>query len=86
MDPTNRRGRRAAELTARESEIADLIAEGKSNRAIAEKLVLSQRTVDAHVASIFRKLEVISEIRRRRSASRSTARSPAKLGTPPIIF
>ena len=54
----NRRGRRAAELTARESEIADLIAEGKSNRVIAEKLVLSQRTVETHVASIFSKLEV----------------------------
>ena len=54
----NRRGRRAAELTARESEIADLIAEGKSNRVIAERLVLSQRTVETHVASIFSKLEV----------------------------
>ncbi len=58
IDPMNRRGRRAAELTARESEIADLIAEGKSNRKIAERLVLSQRTVETHVASIFSKLEV----------------------------
>ncbi|MGA8575763.1 MAG: AAA family ATPase [Candidatus Cybelea sp.] len=58
IDPMNRRGRRAAELTARESEIADLIAEGKSNRVIAEKLVVSQRTVETHVASIFSKLEV----------------------------
>jgi DNA-binding CsgD family transcriptional regulator len=58
IDPMNRRGRRAAELTAREHEIADLIAEGKSNRVIAERLALSQRTVDAHVASIFSKLEV----------------------------
>ena len=58
IDPMNRRGRRAAELTARESEIADLIAEGKSNRVIAERLVLSQRTVETHVASIFSKLEV----------------------------
>ena len=49
IDPMNRRGRRAAELTARESEIADLIAEGNSNRVIAEKLVLSQRTVETHV-------------------------------------
>lgn len=58
IDPMNRLGRRAAELTARESEIADLIAEGNSNRVIAEKLVLSQRTVETHVASIFSKLEV----------------------------
>jgi DNA-binding CsgD family transcriptional regulator len=58
IDPMNRRGRRAAELTAREREIADLIAEGKSNRKIAERLVLSQRTVETHVTSIFSKLEV----------------------------
>ncbi len=58
IDPMNRRGRRAAELTARESEIADLIAEGNSNHAIAEKLVLSQRTVETHVTSIFSKLEI----------------------------
>ena len=58
VNPTNRRGRRAAELTAREREIADLIAEGKSNRKIAERLLLSQRTVETHVTSIFSKLEV----------------------------
>ena len=58
IDPMNRRGRRAAELTAREREIADLIAEGKSNRKIAERLLLSQRTVETHVTSIFSKLEV----------------------------
>ena len=58
IDPMNSRGRRAAELTAREREIADLIAEGNSNHAIAEKLVLSQRTVETHVASIFSKLEI----------------------------
>ena len=58
IDPMNRRGRRAAELTAREREIADLIAEGNSNRVIAEKLVLSQRTVETHVTSIFSKLEI----------------------------
>ena len=58
IDPMNRRGRRAAELTARESEIADLIAAGNSNHAIAEKLVLSQRTVETHVTSIFSKLEI----------------------------
>ena len=63
----NRRGRRAAELTAREREIADLIAEGKSNRKIAERLLLSQRTVETHVTSIFSKLEGLRERRGRRS-------------------
>ena len=43
-------------LTRRESEVAELIAEGYSNRAIAERLVLSDRTVEHHVAAIFSKL------------------------------
>ena len=43
-------------LTPRETEVAALVAEGRSNRAIAEVLVLSERTVENHVASILRKL------------------------------
>lgn len=43
-------------LTSRESEVARLIAQGKSNRAIAQALVLSAKTVEHHIASIFSKL------------------------------
>jgi DNA-binding CsgD family transcriptional regulator len=43
-------------LTAREQEIAGLIAQGGSNRAMAESLVLSERTVEDHVSGILRKL------------------------------
>jgi tetratricopeptide (TPR) repeat protein len=43
-------------LTAREQEIAMLIAKGKTNRAIAEQLVLSERTVEGHVTNILTKL------------------------------
>jgi predicted ATPase/DNA-binding CsgD family transcriptional regulator len=43
-------------LTAREREVAKLIALGKSNREIAGQLRISQRTVDAHVEHIFAKL------------------------------
>ena len=43
-------------LTAREREVAALIAQGKSNRAIAEQLVLSERTVEGHVTNILTKL------------------------------
>ncbi|MFD1364132.1 ATP-binding protein [Actinoplanes sichuanensis] len=43
-------------LTRREREIADLIAEGLSNRAIAQRLVLSTRTVDGHVQNLLAKL------------------------------
>jgi predicted ATPase/DNA-binding CsgD family transcriptional regulator len=43
-------------LTKRENEIAQLIAEGLTNRQIAERLVIAQRTVDTHVAHILAKL------------------------------
>jgi DNA-binding CsgD family transcriptional regulator/Flp pilus assembly protein TadD len=43
-------------LTAREREVSALIAQGKSNREIAETLVVGERTVEAHVGSILSKL------------------------------
>ncbi len=43
-------------LTAREREVAAEIAQGRSNREIAERLVLSERTVATHVANILTKL------------------------------
>ena len=46
----------AGQLTAREREIAALVADGLSNRAIAARLVISQRTVDGHVERILAKL------------------------------
>jgi DNA-binding NarL/FixJ family response regulator len=44
------------ELTIREREILALMAEGRSNAAIAERLVLDPRTVEGHVRTIFSKL------------------------------
>jgi DNA-binding NarL/FixJ family response regulator len=45
-----------AELTARERELLAQIAQGKSNAAIAESLVITKRAVEKHVNSIFMKL------------------------------
>ncbi|HEX6473430.1 MAG TPA: LuxR C-terminal-related transcriptional regulator [Streptosporangiaceae bacterium] len=47
-------------LTAREREIADLTTTGLSNKEIADRLCLSRRTVESHLARIFAKLEVRS--------------------------
>jgi DNA-binding NarL/FixJ family response regulator len=64
VDPTivarlfsrNRREDPLAELTPREREVLGLLAEGLSNRAIADRLFVTARTVEAHVKQIFLKL------------------------------
>ena len=47
-----------AELTPREREVLSLMAEGRSNRGICQKLFLSPKTVESHVNSIFGKLDL----------------------------
>ena len=55
--PASRR-RGESTLTGREREIAGLVVAGRSTRAIADALVISERTVETHIASIYRKLGV----------------------------
>ena len=55
-----RRPRRLDELTPREREVLVLMAEGRSNHAIAAELVISDRAVEKHVTSIFGKLNLSS--------------------------
>ena len=49
-------------LTAREVEVLQLLARGLNNRAIAEELYISDRTVQAHLTSIFSKMAVTSRL------------------------
>ena len=45
-------------LTPRETEVLGLMAEGRSNHAIAEQLVITERAVEKHITSIFSKLDL----------------------------
>jgi DNA-binding NarL/FixJ family response regulator len=66
VDPTivsrlvgrRRRADPLAELTKREREVLELVAEGLSNKAIAMRLFVTERTVEAHVKQIFLKLRL----------------------------
>ena len=58
-----------AGLTARQLEVLGLIAEGLTNAEIAERLVVSQRTAEHHVAAVLAKLGVVS---RQEAARRAT--------------
>ncbi len=51
---------RDVELTARERQVLDLVAEGLSNGQIADRLYISRKTVSVHVSAILRKLGAAS--------------------------
>jgi DNA-binding NarL/FixJ family response regulator len=66
LDPTvvsqlvgrRRRDDPLVDLTPREREVLELMAEGRSNKGIAERLVVTERAVEKHVTSIFGKLRL----------------------------
>jgi DNA-binding NarL/FixJ family response regulator len=66
IDPTlvsmlvgrHRREDPVSKLTEREREVLSLVAEGMSNKAIASRLFVTERTVEAHIAQIFTKLQL----------------------------
>ena len=70
------RQRPLAVLTDREREVLALVAEGLSNRAIAARLFVTERTVEAHVGQIFAKLQPRGGVPRRPPACAGRAHLP----------
>jgi len=67
---TERAATRALEsLTTREREVLQLVAAGQDNRGIAETLTLSPRTVERHLQTIYRKLELTGSAQRTAAAA-----------------
>ncbi|MEV0233749.1 AAA family ATPase [Nonomuraea sp. NPDC050786] len=57
-----RQAARETTLTARERQVAELVSQGLTNREVAERLQVSQKTVETHVARIFSKYDVRSRV------------------------
>jgi non-specific serine/threonine protein kinase len=60
--PAKSRGRRAGVLSEREHDVVQLIAGGRSNREIADELVITKKTAEAHVSHILTKLGLCSRV------------------------
>jgi DNA-binding NarL/FixJ family response regulator len=68
--PRRRTRENPAGLTSRELEVLALLTQGLRNAEIAQRLVVSEKTVGHHVSAILRKLEVPSRTRAAAKASR----------------
>jgi DNA-binding NarL/FixJ family response regulator len=69
---------RGEELSRRELEVLALIAQGASNKQIARQLKIAERTVKAHVTSVFHKLAVDTRAQAVAVALRRGLLGPAK--------
>jgi DNA-binding NarL/FixJ family response regulator len=58
-------------LTARELQVARLVADSRTNPEIAAELFLSQKTVETHIRNIFHKLDVASRVELARAVERA---------------
>ena len=62
LTPKNRQGRAANSLTTREEDVATLVIDGLTNREIADRLSVTEKTVETHLSSIFAKLAIRSRL------------------------
>jgi DNA-binding NarL/FixJ family response regulator len=66
----------ADELSARELDVLELVAEGLTNEAIADRLSISVRTVERHITNIYGKLRLSGKAARAAAAVAFTELSP----------
>jgi DNA-binding NarL/FixJ family response regulator len=59
-------------FSSRELEIAKLLQEGRSNRAMAEQLFISEKTIEKHLARLYEKLQVNNRAAAVRALSRTS--------------
>jgi DNA-binding CsgD family transcriptional regulator len=71
-DPTDSRSR----LTASEQRVARMAAEGMTNRAIAQALFVTENTIETHLRSVFRKLDIRSRSQLARNLTENLTDSP----------
>lgn len=83
LAPSPRDGAALAELTAREREVLALAAEGRTNAGIAQRLVLTERTVETHMRTIFRKLRLADDGNHHRRVLAVLAHLTASTSIPP---
>ena len=74
-----RRGGELERLTPREREVLDVMAQGLSDNAISERLVISQGAVEQHIGNVFRNLDLEAT----EGAHRRVLAVLAYLGEPP---
>jgi DNA-binding CsgD family transcriptional regulator len=72
-----------AELTVRQREVSELVARGMTNRKIAAELVISDKTVERHLARIFEKLEIGSRAALAATVERARTERERPAGWPP---
>ncbi|MGE0001433.1 MAG: LuxR C-terminal-related transcriptional regulator [Fimbriimonadaceae bacterium] len=72
MPGTNRQveSSRGVRLTPTEVKVLSLIAQGHSSQEAADRMVVSKRTVDFHLANIYQKLQVNNRVQALRAATR----------------
>ena len=82
---TSRQDQRPQSLTAAQQQVARLAADGRTNRQIAEALFVTIKTVETHLAAVYRKLDIAARRARRPAGRRGIGRRQRCPPAPPSL-